>query len=482
MDADILSNIPAESKFQPINFAKEPAMKSSLPTAMGYLVVVALVASTASAQTYQQDYRGVAQDRSSNPNTEYPSTRSHDYSLGTRRGNADVGPYGYSHTRPDTGSYRAVNNDATYGYSTADPTTGTQASDPEPQAQSNLAQPAQESVLDSYNGSQGGGGLFDPYQSKLAQWMISADAVYMTRVAGNSYPLLTDPSTGPPETVVLDAADFDFDYEFGVRAAASRMICDGWGIESGFFTFLDDWGYDQTFTGNFRLQGPGWTGTSFPGATSLRVLNTTKFYSGELNAVRGICDWATLRAGVRYIDVNDRLDVDELLVPVNNALVSTCDNDLLGFQLGGDFKLLELRGFGPGMFTDACTCGAGYGSGSCVCQASRFRINATVNCGLLYNNFQNNVSGVPFGPPAGATASVATEGNEVALLGEAALMAKYRFTDHVAVRAGYQILALHGVALAPDQIATTDMGTGLGVPRVGSLVAHGATLGIEVFW
>jgi hypothetical protein len=192
-----------------------------------------------------------------------------------------------------------------------------------------------------------------------------------------------------------------------------------------------------------------------------------------------------LRLGVRYIEFNDRLEVDELYTPLYNLLISTTDNSLIGTQLGADFKLLELKGGGIGLLRGHRGRAGGYGLGhgaSCDCgtcrahPCCRFRINATVNCGVFYNYIEHDPYSTFIGPP------LVSEANEVALLGEAALTAKFRLTDHVAIRGGYQILALHGVALAPDQIATSDVVTETASTKIASLIAHGATLGVEVFW
>jgi hypothetical protein len=218
---------------------------------------------------------------------------------------------------------------------------------------------------------------------------------------------------------------------------------------------------------------------------SFRVNNWTEFYSGELNLTRGICDWATLRLGVRYIELNDRLEVDELYTPLYNLLIATTDNNLIGTQFGGDFKLFEWKGGGAGIFGSrygyagrhGLGHGASCGCGTCCAEPScRFRINAMFNCGVFYNYIEHDPYSTFIGPP------LTSEANEVALLGEMALIAKYRLTDHVAIRGGYHILALHGVALAPDQIRTSDVVTEMTHTEISSMIAHGGTLGIEVFW
>ncbi len=500
-------------------------MKSSLLTATACLAVVMLAATTASAQMYQSgywdSYRGNGPDWSS-----YRNTSPQPYSHGTTHGNAYTQPYGFSYNTPDAGSHN-TGQSGSYGdvYGTRDqsahgqsygnqyqtlPTMSSHPSGPGPAAQAQPSVPGPQptpdamqhgygSVADTYDGSYEAGADGATYQTKPIQWMVSADLMYMTRVPGNTYPLLKVPSAVPPpafshETVALDVADFDFDYEPGWRIGASRMVCDGWGLEVGFMGMMDGWDYTTTMSGILELQGPGWSLGSDPTlvpptAVAFRVLNTSEFYSGDLNLVRGVCDWATLRFGVRYIEFNDRLEVDELYTPLYNLLISTTDNNLIGAQFGADLKLLELKGCGAPGFGGGCghgfgrgasyggalggafggTCGSTCGSTcgeSCGSRCCRFRLNAMMNCGVFYNRVYHDPYSTFIGPP------LLSEANEVALLGEMGLLAKYRLTDHVAIRAGYHIIALHGVALAPDQIATSDVVTETASTKMGSLIAR----------
>lgn len=499
-------------------------MKTSLLTATGCLAVVTLMAAGARAQSYQPDHWDGYRNGTSNSSS-YGSSYTQGYTYGTPQGNSQgtaysnpSDPYGRSYnTRQNVPYGTAQSNPHTPGYGqpnpgyyqapaarpghsmTSGPTGPTgpaQPNAPQPEAAPQIMHPGYGSVADSYDGSYGVADDYGSHQTKPVQWMVAADLMFMTRVPGNTYALLKVPSPTPPpplsfETVALDVADFDFDYEPGWRITASRMVCDGWGVEAGFFAMADGWDYGTTMDGILELQGPGWSIGSDPDLlpaptpVHFRVQNTSEFYSGELNVVRGICDWATLRMGVRYIEFNDRLEVDELYTPLYNLLISTTDNNLIGTQMGADFKLFELKGGGGGVFGGHRGHAGGYGLGhgaSCGCDSCcaqsccRFRLNAMVNCGVFYNHVKHDPYSAFIGPP------LLSEANEVALLGEAGLTAKYRLTDHVAIRGGYHILAIHGVALAPDQIATSDVVTETTSTKMGSLISHGATLGVEVFW
>jgi len=186
-------------------------MKSSLLTATGCLAVVMFAATTASAQTHQSSpwngYRGGNPDWSS-----YGNNQTYQYSQGNTQHNPYAQPYGSAQARPAAGSYSynaqqygsyaptyGSPQSATYGqpqgnqyrtppttysYSTASgPAAQTQPSVPGPQPMPEMMQPGYGSVADTYDASCDAGGECDPCQTKPVQWMVSADALYLTRPA-----------------------------------------------------------------------------------------------------------------------------------------------------------------------------------------------------------------------------------------------------------------------------------------------------------
>jgi hypothetical protein len=298
---------------------------------------------------------------------------------------------------------------------------------------------------------------------RRCQWLGGIDALFMTRLSSSSYPLIWIPEPvgtmnfDAPVTV-LDASSMDFDWEFGYRINAAYLHECGWGVELGFFGISDGWGFDRTYEGILEFNGPGYTFGSDPDfafptddPVSFRVTNRTKLYSTELNAIHGLCDWATLRVGLRWFSIEDRFHIDEVFLPLPDVFCTRVQNNPFGPQIGADFKLLE-------MFS------------------GRFRVNANVNAGFLYNHITMKMCSSYVGPWLYA------DTNELAIMGEAGLTAKCRLTDHLAVRCGYQVLGLNGVALAADQVAVNDVVLGYGRICTGSLIAHGASVGLEFFW
>jgi hypothetical protein len=63
------------------------------------------------------------------------------------------------------------------------------------------------------------------------------------------------------------------------------------------------------------------------------------------------------------------------------------------------------------------------------------------------------------------------------------LNATWRLNQNWGIRGGYQVYWLEGVALAPDQVLSTDLAnqTG-GIDPNGHLFLHGANVGLEAAW
>ncbi len=314
-------------------------MRIPLLTAIGSLALALVIAGASSAQMYQGGYLDGFQS-GSNPNPAFysggpygsPSSSTQRYQDNYRNGYRNSIPNstftsGGLHGPPPAPRYPQIPNFSPV----SKPMAPVEPSIPNPFAPVGPGVTAHSGtdVLDTTFDIGGDCGMGQP---RRVQWMVSADAFFMTRVPGNTYALLKVPSPTPPvpftfEDVALDVADFDFKYEPGWRITATRMVSDGWGIEAGYFAMVDGWNYEHTMSGILELQGPGWQVGSDPNLlpapteTRFRVINTSEFYSGELNVIRGICDWATLRFGIRYIEFNDRLEVDELHIPLYNLLI-----------------------------------------------------------------------------------------------------------------------------------------------------------------
>ncbi|MFM8415318.1 MAG: BBP7 family outer membrane beta-barrel protein [Planctomycetota bacterium] len=79
--------------------------------------------------------------------------------------------------------------------------------------------------------------------------------------------------------------------------------------------------------------------------------------------------------------------------------------------------------------------------------------------------------------------ALSRSGGEVGFVGDLTMSAIYRITDVWGIRAGYSLLWLEGLALAPDQFDfSTNAGAGTQLVNSSGIFYHGANLGLEARW
>ena len=283
-----------------------------------------------------------------------------------------------------------------------------------------------------------------------SSWSARVGTVYMTRESPDSVDLLL--TTGGAASVV-NASEYDFDFEAGVDVG---LVYDdgcgsGWEVR---YLWMDDWNDTilsavnaPTIATNPITRISNQQTVSMPYESELQTI--------ELN-VRKCCCGVTLLAGFRYVDLNEELSINML---DGNAFTTDfqwrTQNDLYGFQLGAE-----------GTLWDNC-CG--------------LRLEGVGKAGIYYNDsdaaysHRNN-----FNSP---TADAADSSSEVAFLGELGLYASYQVRCNLALRAGYQVMWIEGVALASEQVSTT-LGPAFSPPgtinlNTGGVLYHGGFVGLE---
>ena len=163
-------------------------------------------------------------------------------------------------------------------------------------------------------------------------------------------------------------------------------------------------------------------------------------------------------AGFRWVNLHEHLQgaLEPPTVswepPFWNA---TTTNNLYGFQIGADGKIFE-RG--------------------------RFSIDGLVKTGIFDDDAEQTTAvSVIFKRVRSASAST----NHAAFVGETGLQCKYQVTERLLLRAGYEVIWLQGVALAPAQVQETYITASpiavqaLGVNCNSGVFYHGATAGLE---
>lgn len=146
-------------------------------------------------------------------------------------------------------------------------------------------------------------------------------------------------------------------------------------------------------------------------------------------------------------------------VPARGQDDTDTTNNLTGFQIGTDAWICIL----PGLRAGGEFQGGVYGN--------HMNINTTIG---------NNI------PNSGGVFREQLQSNDVSFIGQANLLATYRFNYQWSGRFGYQFLYVDGVALASENFnPTAPRVTPLHVPRIndnGNVFYHGWNVGLEYMW
>jgi hypothetical protein len=187
--------------------------------------------------------------------------------------------------------------------------------------------------------------------------------------------------------------------------------------------------------------------------TNAQARYTSALYNGELNLRRPCTDWLTLLAGFRMVELDEHYRADGAygsFAPETASVATNTYNHLYGIQIGAEGEVYNMGG--PLVISGLCKAGV---YGNCA------RQNAHRAVGSLYDSLEANR-------------------DQASFLGEVGIAATYALTKRLAFRASYEAIWLTGVALAPEQIGSTDFRGGVATVNTdGGLFYHGGGLGFE---
>lgn len=285
-------------------------------------------------------------------------------------------------------------------------------------------------------------------------WSVDAGAVVLHRSNPGYQTLLMDTGT-PAGAQLLNAHDFDFGTEAGPTVTISRHF-EPVSLQLRYFG-VDDWSRSVgSITSN---------GLYVPFATPLA--DTDLSYNGsaryesdlhslEFNFTRPLCDSWGFILGYRYLELKEDLGMH--LIGTSGPVTSQTDiglsakNRLHGFQLGVGGDVWNRGG--------------------------RFRMEGSVKAGVYSDLMHANTSI----NQDGSISAAAAQTHHAAFLGELELAGVYQVTQRLAVRAGYQVLWIEGVALASDQMTTLNPSSGGRIDTSGSPMYHGVNASVQYTW
>jgi hypothetical protein len=316
-----------------------------------------------------------------------------------------------------------------------------------------------------------------------------AEALFMQRTnSASNQPILIQQQNGVPTGTVLSTNDLFFDYDPALRIVVGHRLHDGWGIEGQFFGLFDASASESIVITDpaINITFPGGLGDAnvFGDPDRVRADYSSALYSGELNLVHccgsvcgpskdksekgghfGYFHTRTLEwfVGFRYVNLNEQLRISGERDQVNQdgtigvesgVYDLSTSNNLFGPQIGARLRRWN----------------------------DRWGWEATGKVGLLASDKQQEQYVTDFDDFDLRPLTTASD-QDVAFLGELNFTGLYRLNETWNLRAGYSLMWISGVALAPDQLDFSgEIGAGNQVASNGGVFLHGVNLGIEARW
>jgi hypothetical protein len=272
---------------------------------------------------------------------------------------------------------------------------------------------------------------------------FTLDLLVLDRSDTDSGPLLTDSVTTQS---LLNIEDLGGPAEPGVRMGLIFLDGDGYDVEFGYLG-MDRFGKPQSRSSDNPIVFPFFGGIPANPQTSYTAHYFSELNSGEVNLRRSLGSRVKLLAGFRFWELNERFNVTSTA----GSFSSSTDNDLYGFQVGGDVHLAQIR---------------------------RSTLFTTLKAGVYYNNAdvaaraQSN----------GGLIEFIDDEDEVAFVGDVAVGLLIPMGPSADFRIGYQGLFFDGVGLAPDQSNDYSLFTSSGTLDTSTVLYHGGFLGVDFYW
>jgi hypothetical protein len=330
----------------------------------------------------------------------------------------------------------------------------------------------------------------DSYCSACPRAYAYAEFLFLQRSnCSSNQPLIESFDGIVPETF-FSTSDLDFDFEPAVRATVGYRLHDGWALEASYLGLFD--ASSQAFLvppdGNTILAFPDGLGTAnvFSDMDRIWVNYSSSIHSGEVNLVccTGCCSHGDGKSGYdpkhavngglccrtfewfvgfRYLNLSERLRIDAQRDQETEGGSSEVEsgfydlstrNNLYGPQIGARVRRWN----------------------------DRLGWEATGKLGAFYNDARQRQRIVDF-PDFDLRPPGSGSGGQFAYMGELGIAGLFRLNEVWNLRAGYNVIYIGGVALAPDQLDFSgDFDGGNRLDRTGGVFLHGVSLGIEARW
>ena len=291
-------------------------------------------------------------------------------------------------------------------------------------------------------------------------WYVQVEALLMERDNQNAnQPVVLDDAS---QAVLFSTGDLNFNGAAGPRILLGLAFDDVSALELSYFGVFD-WTGGATIRGSNSLDIPPdlvVPATDFDNADVMSITYRTHVNNVEANCVNYLCGsrqcgGVAMLAGFRYVNLDETFNINSIDADGTQSDYGIdADNHLFGGQLG--LRLTH--------------------------RSCRWGFDATGKVGL----FGNAVRQRQFVGDDGNTTvlrNTSSRTGVASFVGDINASVAYYLTDVWAIRAGYNVLWMEGLALAPNQLDfsySADSGTA--VSTGGGVFLHGANVGLEARW
>ena len=333
--------------------------------------------------------------------------------------------------------------------------------------------------LDCHGGFADGSDLFCNNPCPCVYGMV--EALFLQRHPQlNNQALVNDQTTN---TTLLSTSNLNFNYDPGLRAMVGVGLCDGRALEfsylglfsgsanasvvqpdpNSFLTFQDNLGGNVFVnTGRYDIEYSSWL-NSFEAncacccgcCDSTGCGESCGESCGEGGCGQSSCQSLTWFSGFRYLNFGERFNMSAQRTVAGATETGSYNintaNHLYGGQLGARIRRTQ----------------------------GRFGWEGRGAAGVYLNNSQQSQSVTDF--PNFSLRNASNSGNGAAFVGDVNLTGLYRLNNVWNLRAGYNVIWIQGLALAPDQI-DSDFAAAQGgnnLDNDGGMLLHGVNVGIE---
>lgn len=253
------------------------------------------------------------------------------------------------------------------------------------------------------------------------KWTITAGAMYLHRSGARNYVI----GDGP---FMVDNID-RLEWGTGPRLDVTRhYAC--WDVQFLFWN-VEDWSDEASALTQLLPPIHELAGYS------------SRLYNTEFNLKRKF-DVVTLLAGFRYMELQERLYNEERGLLLTTYQLQKTGNYLYGFQMGAEADIWS---------------------------QDRVKVSGFGKTGI-FGNHVREVGELGIGPIAFTNERTR---EETALVAEVGVTATVQLTQRLSAYAGYEVMWIDGVVLAPDELRILQA-------RTNTPVYHGANFGLELTW